>query len=39
VVHAAIDGSVHVITPDIDPTVYMHLITFAGGEPDALPSN
>jgi hypothetical protein len=37
VVHAAVDGSVHNITPDIDPTVYMHIITIAGGEPDALP--
>ncbi len=37
VVHLAVDGSVHVIAPDIDPTVYMHLITIAGGEPDAIP--
>jgi type II secretory pathway pseudopilin PulG len=37
VVHAAVDGSVHIITPDIDPTVYMRLITIAGGEPEATP--
>ncbi|HEX4146524.1 MAG TPA: DUF1559 domain-containing protein [Pirellulales bacterium] len=37
VVHGAVDGSVHVIRPDIDPTVYMHLITIAGGEADLLP--
>jgi Protein of unknown function (DUF1559) len=37
IVHAAVDGSVHLITSDIDPTVYMHLITIAGGEADALP--
>jgi hypothetical protein len=37
VVHGAVDGSVHLITPDIDPTVYMHLITIAGGEPDVMP--
>jgi len=37
VVHAAVDGSVHNITPDVDPTLYMHLITIAGGEQDPLP--
>jgi hypothetical protein len=37
VVHGAVDGSVHNVTPDVDPTVYMHIITRAGREPDALP--
>jgi type II secretory pathway pseudopilin PulG len=37
VVHLAVDGSAHPITPQIDPTLYMHLITRAGREPDALP--
>jgi hypothetical protein len=37
VVHGAVDGSVHNITPDCDPTVYMHIITINGREPDALP--
>jgi type II secretory pathway pseudopilin PulG len=37
VVHGAVDGSVHNITQDIDPTVYMHLITIAGGEPEVMP--
>jgi hypothetical protein len=37
VVHGAVDGSVHNLTPDTDPTVYMHIITRAGREPDALP--
>jgi hypothetical protein len=37
VVHGAVDGSVHNITPDIDPTVYMRLITIAGGEPELMP--
>ena len=37
VMHMAADASVHAIAPDIDPTLYMHLITRAGGEPDALP--
>jgi prepilin-type N-terminal cleavage/methylation domain-containing protein len=37
VVHAAIDGSVYNITPDIDPSYYMQIITIAGKEPDALP--
>ena len=35
--HLAGDASVHAIAPDIDPTLYMHLITRAGREPDALP--
>jgi len=35
--HAAVDGSVHAITEDVDPTLYMHIITRAGREPDALP--
>jgi hypothetical protein len=39
VVHAAVDGSVHMISADIDPTVYMHLITIAGGEADTPPDN
>ncbi len=38
VVHLAADASAHPIAPDIDPTLYMHLITRAGGEPDAMPS-
>ena len=37
VLHVAVDASVHNITSDIDPTVYMHLITIAGREPDAFP--
>ena len=37
--HAAVDGAVHPITPDIDPTLYMHLVTRAGREPDAIPDN
>ncbi len=37
VVHGAVDGSVHGITTDVDPTVYCHIITRAGREPDALP--
>jgi prepilin-type N-terminal cleavage/methylation domain-containing protein len=37
VVHLAVDGSVHDVTTDCDPTVYMHIITAAGREPDALP--
>jgi hypothetical protein len=35
--HAAVDGSAHVITADIDPALYMHIITRAGREPDAFP--
>ncbi|HTU26360.1 MAG TPA: hypothetical protein VMF30_13225 [Pirellulales bacterium] len=34
-VHAAVDASVHNITPDVDPSVYMHIMTIAGNEPDA----
>ena len=37
VLHLGADASVHNITSDIDPTVYMHLITIAGREPDAFP--
>ncbi|HEX4143923.1 MAG TPA: DUF1559 domain-containing protein [Pirellulales bacterium] len=37
VVHGAVDGSVHNITSDVDPSVYMHIITRSGREPDALP--
>jgi prepilin-type N-terminal cleavage/methylation domain-containing protein len=37
VIHAAVDGSIHSINSDIDPSVYMHVITRAGGEPDAFP--
>jgi type II secretory pathway pseudopilin PulG len=37
VMHLAVDGSVHPITPDVDATLYMHIITRAGREPDALP--
>ncbi|HTU24828.1 MAG TPA: DUF1559 domain-containing protein [Pirellulales bacterium] len=37
VTHAGVDGSVHGITQEIDPSVYMHLITIAGGEPDPIP--
>jgi prepilin-type N-terminal cleavage/methylation domain-containing protein len=37
VVHLAVDGSVHDVTTDCDPTVYMHIITRAGREPDPLP--
>ena len=37
VVHGAVDGSVHNMAPDTDPTVYMHIITRNGREPDALP--
>ena len=39
VMHAAVDGSVHAIASNIDPTLYMHLITRAGREPDAMPDN
>jgi hypothetical protein len=39
VVHALVDGSVRPIATDIDPTLYMHLITIAGEEADtATPS-
>ena len=36
VVHAAVDGSVRILTPDCDPTIYMRMITIAGREPEAL---
>ncbi len=35
--HLAVDGSVHSVTTDVDPSVYMHIISRAGREPDALP--
>jgi prepilin-type N-terminal cleavage/methylation domain-containing protein len=35
--HLAVDGSVHPVTTDVDPSVYAHIITRAGREPDALP--
>ena len=34
VMHAFADGGVRAITQDIDPNVYMHLVTRAGGEND-----
>ncbi len=37
VLHGAADASVHNITTDVDPNVYMHIITRAGREPDAFP--
>jgi hypothetical protein len=37
VIHAAVDGSIHSINSDIDPSVYMHIITRAGREPDSFP--
>jgi hypothetical protein len=37
VLHLAADASVHVITQDIDPTLYLQLITRAGHEPVTLP--
>jgi Tfp pilus assembly protein PilE len=33
VMHLFCDGSVHVLTPEIDPTLYLQLITRAGREP------
>ena len=33
--HLAADGAIHAITDDIDPTLYMHLVTRAGREPIA----
>jgi hypothetical protein len=39
VIHAAVDGSIHSITTDVDATVYMHVITRAGGEPDSFPDS
>jgi type II secretory pathway pseudopilin PulG len=38
VMHLAADGSVHPLSPEIDPALYMHLITRAGREPDAFPA-
>ena len=32
VMHLAADGSVHAITTDIDPTLYVRLVTRAGGD-------
>jgi Protein of unknown function (DUF1559) len=37
VLHGAADASVHNITTDVDPGVYMHIMTRAGREPDAFP--
>ncbi len=37
VIHGSVDAAAHAITSDIDPTVYMRLITRAGGEPTAFP--
>ena len=31
--HGLADGSVRCVDENIDPTLYMHLITRAGGEP------
>ena len=39
VLHLAVDASVHNITTDIDPTVYMRVITIAGGEQEPFPDN
>lgn len=38
VIHLVVNGSVQPIASDIDPTLYMHLITRAGREPDATPN-
>jgi hypothetical protein len=35
VVHAFVDGSAIVVT-DCDPTVYVEMITRAGGEPERI---
>jgi hypothetical protein len=35
--HLAVDGSIHALSDKIDPTLYMHLVTRAGGESDAMP--
>jgi prepilin-type N-terminal cleavage/methylation domain-containing protein len=35
--HVVADGSVQAITDSIDPSVYLHLITRAGRESDAMP--
>jgi prepilin-type N-terminal cleavage/methylation domain-containing protein len=37
VLHLACDASVHAITTDVDPTLYVQLITRAGREPVTLP--
>ena len=37
VLHGAADASVHNITTDVDPGIYMHIMTRAGREPDAFP--
>ncbi|HTU27263.1 MAG TPA: DUF1559 domain-containing protein [Pirellulales bacterium] len=37
VMHVAVDAAARAIAPDIDPSLYMHLITRAGREPDAMP--
>ncbi len=37
VIHLAMDGSVHSITTDCDPTLYIQLITRAGREPVTMP--
>jgi type II secretory pathway pseudopilin PulG len=39
VVHLAVDGSAHAIAQEINATLYMHLITRTGGEPDAMPNS
>ncbi len=37
VLHVYADGSVHTLTDETDPTVYMHLITRSGREPTNSP--
>ncbi len=37
VMHLACDGSVHALTEDIDPELYLSLITRAGGESTLIP--
>ncbi len=37
VLHLACDGSVHAITTDVDPSLYVQLVTRAGREPVTLP--
>jgi len=37
IIHLACDASVHSITEDIDPSLYLQLITRSGGEPVTLP--
>ncbi len=37
VMHLAADASVHSVTPDIDPTLYLRLITRAGAEVARIP--